>query len=355
MPSSPIDDIRIRAVRPMLPAAILIEELPASPAATDLVAESRQLISRALDGAESRLVVIVGPCSIHDPRAALDYAERLKSLADRFAPELFIVMRAYFEKPRSTVGWKGMINDPDIDGSSHVNKGLRTARSVLCGISEIGLPTATEFLDLHVPQHIADLVSWGAIGARTSESQVHRELASGLSMPIGFKNATDGNFRSAIEAIEAARTPHWFPGATKDGIAAILQTAGNEDCHIVLRGGTSTGPNYSQSHVEQVKKALADKGLRQRIMIDFSHANSGKNHLRQPVVAQDVASQIEAGEDAIFGVMLESNIVEGRQDFVAGEPSVYGQSITDSCLSLEQTEPLLEMLARATKRRVARH
>jgi 3-deoxy-7-phosphoheptulonate synthase len=340
------DDLRIRAVRPLLPPAILLEEVPISDSEADLVANARTSISNALHGRDSRLVVIAGPCSIHDTDAALEFAENLKPLADRYSRELILVMRAYFEKPRTTVGWKGMINDPDIDGSFHINKGLRMARVLLKQIAEIGLPVGTEFLDMTVPQHIADLVSWGAIGARTTESQIHRELASGLSMPIGFKNATNGDVKVAIDAVEAARHPHWFQGSTKQGISAILQTSGNSDCHVILRGGSRTGPNYERHHVEKLSAELDKKGLPARVMVDCSHGNSLKNHLRQVDVAKDLAQQVSDGS-SIFGVMLESNLVEGRQDFRPGDV-VYGQSITDACLSLDQTEPLLELLAKAS-------
>ncbi len=337
------DDLRIRAVRPLLPPAILLEEVPISAAASQLVAASRSAIADCLYGRDTRLVVVTGPCSIHDPAAALEYAERLKPLADRYRDKLLIVMRAYFEKPRTTIGWKGLINDPDIDGSFHINKGLRMARVLLRDIADLGIPAGTEFLDMTVPQHIADVVSWGAIGARTTESQIHRELASGLSMPIGFKNATNGDVKVAVDAVQAALHPHWFQGSTKQGISAILQTSGNEDCHVILRGGSRTGPNYEKQHVDRVAADLAKAGLPKRIMVDCSHGNSTKNHLRQIDVAKDIAAQLKEGAP-IFGVMLESNLVEGRQDY---EPSqlTHGQSITDACLSLEQTEPILHLLA----------
>jgi 3-deoxy-7-phosphoheptulonate synthase len=338
----------------MVPAAILMEELPLTAQAAEVVSTTRQGIREALASERSRLVVVVGPCSIHDPAAALDYAAQLKALADRYAEHLLVVMRTYFEKPRTTVGWKGLINDPDIDGSFLVNKGLRLARALLRDVAALGLPTATEFLDLTVPQHLADLVSWAAIGARTTESQVHRELASGLSMPVGFKNATDGNWRAAADAVEVARSPHWFPGTTKDGLAAIIESSGNDQCHVILRGGSQTGPNYSREHVREVSAALEQRGLPHRLMVDCSHGNSGKDHAKQPLVAEDVARQLEAGGSPIFGVMIESNLVEGRQAPRPGQPLVYGQSITDGCLSLAQTEPLLERLARAAASRSAR-
>jgi 3-deoxy-7-phosphoheptulonate synthase len=345
VPHQQTDDLRIRAVRPLLPPAILLEEVPLSSAAADLIADTRRSIADCLHGRDSRVVVVAGPCSIHDPMAALEYAERLKPLAERYRDKLLIIMRAYFEKPRTTVGWKGLINDPDIDGSFHINKGLRMARVLLRDIADLGIAAGTEFLDMTVPQHIADLVSWGAIGARTTESQIHRELASGLSMPIGFKNATNGDVKVALDAVEAARHPHWFQGSTKQGISAILQTTGNSDCHVILRGGSRTGPNYERQHVERISCELAKANLPHRLMVDCSHGNSTKNHLRQIDVAKDLAEQLQAGSP-IFGVMLESNLVEGRQDYDPNRPLVHGQSITDACLSIEQTEPLLELLAR---------
>jgi 3-deoxy-7-phosphoheptulonate synthase len=347
MPNSPTDDLRIRAVRPLLPPAVLVEELPVEPDVAELISSARKGIAEALHGKDRRLVVVVGPCSIHDPLAALEYARRLKPIADRYADRLLLVMRTYFEKPRTTVGWKGLINDPDIDESFHINRGLRTARTLLRDIASVGIPAGTEFLDISVPQHIADLVSWGAIGARTTESQIHRELASGLSMPIGFKNATPGDVRIAIDAIATARHAHWFQGSTKEGVSAILQTTGNEDCHVILRGGSRTGPNYDAASVQKTSSDLAKSGMPNRLMVDCSHGNSSKQHLRQIDVARDLAAQLKAGDSPIFGVMIESNLVEGRQDFVPGSESVFGQSITDSCLSLDQTEPLLEILAEA--------
>jgi 3-deoxy-7-phosphoheptulonate synthase len=291
--------------------------------------------------------VIVGPCSIHDPAAALDYAGRLAVLARRHADHLIVLMRTYFEKPRTSVGWKGLINDPDLDESYRINKGLRLARTLLLDINNLGLPTASEFLDTQIPQHIADLTSWVAIGARTTESQVHRELASGLSTPVGFKNGTDGNVGIAVDAVLAARSSHWFPSVTKQGVSAISQTTGNETCHVILRGGTRTGPNYSGEHVRDCCARLAAKGLREAVMIDCSHGNSEKDHLRQAAVAASICEQVASGSRQIFGAMLESHLVEGRQDYTPGRPAVYGQSITDACLSLTQTEPLLEQLAQA--------
>ncbi len=341
------EDLRIRAVRPLLPPAILHEEVPVTEAASELVDGARQTMEAAIRGEESRLVVIVGPCSIHDPDAARHYAEQLKKLSERYNDKLFVLMRCYFEKPRTTVGWKGLVNDPRMDGSFRINEGLRLARRLLADVAEVGLPSATEFLDTTVPAHLADLISWGAIGARTAESQTHRELASGLSMPVGFKNATDGNVQVAVDALKAAQQPHWFPGTTRDGISAILQTAGNTACHIVLRGGSRTGPNYGEEHVRNAFTVLEREKLPSRVMVDFSHANSGKDHLKQIVVAEDVAAQLSSGSSPIFGVMIESNLVEGRQDVVPGQELVYGQSVTDACLSLAQTEGVLETLARA--------
>jgi len=346
--SLPTSDLRIRAVRPMLSPAILLEEVPATPAASDLVARTRRDVEASLMGEDPRLVVVVGPCSIHDEAAALEYAGRLKEYAELYQDDLIVLMRCYFEKPRTTVGWKGMINDPDMDGSFRINHGLRMARRILAGVAAIGLPAGTEFLDTTVPQHIADLVAWGAIGARTTESQTHRELASGLSMPVGFKNATDGNVQVAIDAMKAARQPHWFPGTTKDGISAILHTSGNASCHVVLRGGSRTGPNYREEQVRNAAAILEREGLPHRVMVDLSHGNSGKDHLRQIAVAEDVARQI-ASPSHIFGVMIESHLVEGRQDATAGKPLVYGQSVTDACISIQQTAGVLERLALARR------
>ncbi len=343
----PTDDLRIRAVRPLLPPAILMEEIPLTDRAAELVSNSRRTIAKCLAGEDPRQVVVVGPCSIHDPIAALDYAQQMKVIMDRYADQLFFVMRAYFEKPRTTVGWKGLINDPVLDGSFRINEGLRIARKLLAELAELGIPAGTEFLDTTVPQHIADLISWGAIGARTSESQTHRELASGLSMPVGFKNATDGSVRTAVDAVLAAREPHWFPGTSKQGVSAILQTTGNNTCHIILRGGSRTGPNYDQKHVSDASAMLEKETLPTKLMVDFSHANSRKDHLRQIEVGKDVAVQIEAGS-TIFGVMIESNLVEGRQNY--GPNAVYGQSVTDACMNIEQTEGVLEALANAVEK-----
>jgi 3-deoxy-7-phosphoheptulonate synthase len=318
-----------------------------------LVAGTRDTIHRILEGGDDRLVVVIGPCSIHDPAAALDYARRLRAERDRLAADLEIVMRVYFEKPRTTVGWKGLINDPDLDGTFQINKGLRVARELLVAINELGVPAGCEFLDMITPQYIADLVAWGAIGARTTESQVHRELASGLSCPVGFKNGTDGNVRIAAEAILAAGRPHHFLSVTKGGHTAIVSTKGNHDCHIILRGGRT--PNYDASSVSAACAELDRNGLRARLMIDASHGNSAKEPLRQLDVADAIALQLEAGEERIVGVMVESHLVGGRQDLSAGKPLVAGQSITDACLGWEESVRLLDRLAAGVRgRRAAR-
>lgn len=348
------DDLRIAQVKPLLPPAILIEEIPASERASNVVADTRRAIGQVLDGEDSRFVVVVGPCSIHDTEAALEYATRLSALAQRYSDDLIVVMRSYFEKPRTSVGWKGLVNDPDLDESFQINKGIRLARRLLLDVNDLGLPTACEFLDTQLPQHIADLTSYVAIGARTTESQVHRELASGLSMPVGFKNSTDGTTQTAVDAVLSARSPHLFPSVTKQGVSAIFQTTGNDTCHVILRGGSRTGPNYTPECVDDVCTRLRAKGLREAVLIDCSHGNSQKNHLRQVTVAASIAEQVSGGEARIFGAMLESHLVEGRQDYVPGMKAVYGQSITDACLSLEQTEPLLEQFARARQAREAK-
>jgi 3-deoxy-7-phosphoheptulonate synthase len=348
------DDLRITQVRPLLPPAILLEEIPISEQASNVVANTRETLAGVLRGRDPRLVVVVGPCSIHDVKAALEYAERLQVLARRFADHLIVVMRSYFEKPRTSVGWKGLINDPDLDGSYHINKGLRLARRLLVDVNHLGLPTASEFLDTQIPQFIADLTSWVAIGARTTESQVHRELASGLSMPVGFKNSTDGNTQTAVDAVLSARSPHLFPSVTKEGVSAIFETSGNDTCHVILRGGSRTGPNFEAEQVLAVSRRLAGRGLPDAVMVDCSHGNSRKDHRRQPEVAEAVAAQVASGAWHILGVMLESHLVEGRQTYVPGAPAVYGQSITDACISLEQTEPILERLARAQQERTTK-
>ncbi|MDX2066189.1 MAG: 3-deoxy-7-phosphoheptulonate synthase [Fimbriimonadaceae bacterium] len=342
-------DLRVNAVRPLVPPAILMEDLPITESAAEFIAHHRTEVERSLSGESRRLVVVIGPCSIHDPAAGLEYAAQLKLLADRYQSVLHIVMRCYFEKPRTTVGWKGLINDPDIDGSFRINKGLRLARKFLLDVVALGLPTATEFLDTTVPQHIADLIVWGAIGARTTESQTHRALASGLSMPIGFKNATDGNVQIAIDAMKAARQPHWFPGSTKEGVSAIIQTTGNPTGHVVLRGGSRTGPNYSEEHVRNAATILERESLPHRLMVDLSHANSSKNHVRQIDVAEAVGQQLGQPDCPIFSVMIESFLVEGRQDPQPGQPMTFGQSITDACLSFDQTKLALDHLANALR------
>src|SRR5438445_756963 len=345
------DDLRIVKTRPLLSPAILAEETPLADTASTRVYESRRAIEAILDGKDARLLMVVGPCSVHDTKAALEYASKLKPIADALSDSLLVVMRVYFEKPRTVVGWKGLINDPDLDESYHINKGLRLARKLLLDVNDLGLPTASEFLDTQIPQHIADLTSWVAIGARTAESQVHRELASGLSMPVGFKNSTDGGVDVAIDAVVSARSQHWFPSVTKQGVSAIFQTAGNDACHVILRGGTRTGPNFDAEHIAKVCARLTSKGLRETVMVDCSHGNSHKDHLKQADVASAICDQIAAGSRQIFGAMIESHLVEGRQDYVPGQPAVYGQSITDACLSLEQTEPLLDRLAAAQRAR----
>ena len=348
------DDLRITLVRPLLPPAILLEEIPITERASEVVANTRQIVADALDGTDDRLVVVVGPCSIHDPDAARDYARRLLPLKVRYENQLTILMRCYFEKPRTSVGWKGLINDPDLDESFHINKGLRLARQLLLDLNEMGLPTASEFLDTQIPQHIADLTSWVAIGARTTESQVHRELASGLSMPVGFKNGTDGNVQLAVDAVLSARSPHLFPSVTKQGVSAIFETSGNDTCHVILRGGSSTGPNYDAAHVADACTRLKKYELREAVMIDCSHGNSRKDHRRQAEVAAAVSDQVAGGSRQIFGAMLESHLVEGRQDYAPGKTATYGQSITDACLSFEHTEPILEQLAKAQQTRRTR-
>jgi len=346
-----IDDTRIRAVRPLVTPALLQEWLPAPEAAQALVESSRTALARVLRGEDDQLVVVVGPCSIHDHDQALDYARRLQREAERHADELLVVMRVYFEKPRTTVGWKGYINDPRLDGSCAINDGLRLARQLLFDVLALGLPVGTEFLDLLSPQFISDLVSWGAIGARTTESPSHRQLASGLSCPVGFKNGTDGGVKVAADAIVAARAPHAFLGLTKMGQAAVFETRGNDDCHVILRGGKR--PNYAKADVDAACALLKTCGLREQVMIDCSHANSSKQHRRQIEVAHDVAGQIAAGDDRILGVMIESHLEEGRQDIVPGQPLKPGVAVTDACISFAQTVPVLDGLAAAVRARRA--
>src|SRR5881409_972424 len=345
-------DLHVESIRPLLPPAILLEELPLSEKGSLVVGRTRKEVTRVLRGEDDRLVVIVGPCSIHDPVAGLDYSRLLKKLADELGHDLRIVMRVYFEKPRTTVGWKGLINDPHLDGSFAINEGLRRARRVLLDLAELGLPAGCEFLDPISPQFTSDLVSWGAIGARTTESQVHRELASGLSMPVGFKNGTDGGVQIAIDAVRAAAHPHQFLGVTEQGLCAIVATRGNPDCHVILRGGAS-GSNYDAVSVQKTAGALVDAGLAPPLMVDTSHGNSDKDYRRQPVAAHDLAEQIAHGETAIVGVMMESFLVDGRQDLKNPAALRYGQSITDACMGWEMTVPVLADLARAVHARRA--
>ena len=344
------DDLRIESLKPLIPPAILMEELPLDDAGSATVARSREQVADILAGRDDRLLLVVGPCSIHDPAAGLEYAGRLQKLADAHRADLFVVMRVYFEKPRSTVGWKGLINDPHLDGSFAINQGLRKARRFLLDVTRLGLPAGCEFLDPISPQFLADIVSWGAIGARTSESQIHRELASGLSMPVGFKNGTDGKVQVAVDAILASAHPHHFLSVTKQGVAAIFETRGNPDCHLILRGG-SAGPNYGPEHVAKTVDALVRLGLTPGVMIDCSHGNSAKDHRRQPEVVKNLAAQIAAGSRHLFGVMLESFLVDGRQELETGKTPVFGQSITDACMGWEMTLPLFGELAEAVRKR----
>lgn len=346
----PTDDVRIDGLRPLIPPAILMEEIHPGDEAIARIATVRNEISDIVHGRDDRLLVVVGPCSIHDADAALEYAERLKALREEHARDLLVVMRTYFEKPRTTVGWKGLINDPTLDGSFDINHGLRVARGLLSTLAEMGLPSGTEFLDPISPQFVADLVSWGAIGARTTESQVHRELASGLSMPVGFKNGTRGTVLIAVEAVRAARNPHHFLSVTKQGLTAIVATKGNLDCHVILRGGAGK-PNYEPEHVATTVEMLEAAGLEGRVMVDCSHANSQKDHERQAGVASAIGQQLAEGSTKVFGVMLESFLVGGRQDSKPGAELQYGQSITDACMSWEVTVPVLEGLADATRKR----
>jgi 3-deoxy-7-phosphoheptulonate synthase len=342
---STTDDLRIRQLKELSTPEEVMREIPRTLTATRIVMAARNAIHAILNGTDDRLLVIVGPCSIHDPVAAVDYAQRLAGLRERLADRLEIVMRVYFEKPRTTVGWKGLINDPDLDGSFDINKGLRMARSVLSAVNNLGLPGGTEFLDMTTPQYIADLVSWAAIGARTTESQIHRELASGLSCPVGFKNGTDGDVRIAADAVQSASHPHHFMAVTKGGRSAIAATAGNDDCHIILRGGRK--PNFDAASVEAAAAELSRAGVAARIMIDASHANSGKKPEKQPEVLAEIASQIEDGERRICGTMIESHLVAGRQDVLPGVKLVYGQSITDGCIDWATTVQVLDRLADA--------
>ncbi|KAI7825194.1 hypothetical protein BC939DRAFT_396266 [Gamsiella multidivaricata] len=345
-----MEDLRVSGYSALLPPQIIQEEHPMSKVSRKVVSLARQQAAKILRGEDDRLIVIVGPCSIHDPKAALEYAQLLKPVADELSSELLIIMRAYFEKPRTTVGWKGLINDPDINDTFQINKGLRLARSLLCDLTNMGVPVGCELLDTISPQFLADLISWGAIGARTTESQLHRELASGVSFPLGFKNGTDGNITIAVDAIRAAAKPHHFLGVTKQGLAAITNTKGNELCHLILRGGNG-GPNYEKEHIEKVKTGLAKAKLPEVIMVDCSHGNSRKQHRNQTLVSADLANQIRAGDKSIVGLMIESNLVEGRQDVgpQGREGLVYGQSITDACVSWDDTVKMLQDLADAVR------
>lgn len=343
------DDIRIKEIKELVTPSHVLRELPLSDEAAKTTFETRQAIHRTLHGADDRLIVIMGPCSIHDVKAAREYAAKLREARDQLADDLLVVMRVYFEKPRTTVGWKGLINDPRLDGTFSINEGLRIGRRLLLDLNENGMPVACEFLDMITPQYVGDLVSWGAIGARTTESQVHRELASGLSCPVGFKNGTDGNVKIAVDAIRAAQAPHHFLSVTKGGHSAIVSTLGNEDCHIILRGGSK--PNYDSASVDAAGRILAEAGIPARIMIDFSHGNSSKKPEKQVEVGGEVARQIAAGEDRIVGVMVESHLKAGRQDLVPGKELVYGVSITDGCIGWAESRELLEELAAAVRSR----
>jgi len=347
------DDLRVKEFKELLAPEVIRDEFPLTERAARVTYETRHQIHRILHGADDRLLVIIGPCSIHDPKAALEYARNLKAEKERLSADLLIVMRVYFEKPRTTVGWKGLINDPRLDGSFQINEGLRTSRRLLVELNEMGIPAGVEYLDVISPQYIADLVSWGAIGARTTESQIHRELASGLSCPVGFKNGTDGNLKIAVDAIRTSQHPHHFLSVTKEGHSAIVSTMGNEDCHVILRGGRQ--PNYDAGSVDAACKELATSGLAQRVMIDLSHSNSQKNYQRQVEVGREVSGQIASGDTRIMGAMIESNLKGGRQDLVPGKELVYGQSITDACISWEQSVPLLEEMARAVAGRRLKH
>jgi 3-deoxy-7-phosphoheptulonate synthase len=346
-------DLRVEGYRPLIPPAILLDELPLTEKGSQTVATAREELVRILDREDDRLIVVVGPCSVHDVEAATEYARRLATLARDLAPDLRIVMRVYFEKPRTTVGWKGLINDPGLDGSFRINDGLRLARRLLLDLAELGVPAGCEFLDPVSPQYTSDLVSWGAIGARTTESQVHRELASGLSMPVGFKNGTGGTVQIAIDAVRATAHPHRFIGVTEQGLAAFVSTRGNPYGHVILRGG-ARGPNYDKASVRGALDALRDAGLPERLIVDASHGNSERDHLRQPVVASEIAAQVAAGERGIAGVMIESFLVAGRQELTDPKRLVYGQSITDACIGWDETVTVLQGLASAARERRSR-
>ena len=343
------DDVRIKKIKDLLPPIALLERFPATETAVKSVFDGRKAIHNILVGEDNRLLVVIGPCSIHDPKAALEYGQKLVALRKKYQDTLEIVMRVYFEKPRTTVGWKGLINDPYLDNSFKLNDGLRLGRQLLLDLNVLGLPTAGEFLDMITPQYMADLMCWGAIGARTTESQVHRELASGLSCPVGFKNGTDGTVKIAIDAIGSASASHHFLSVTKFGHSAIVQTTGNSDCHIILRGGKTT--NYDQDSVKNIIEQLNKSAVNEHVMIDFSHANSQKKFKNQMVVSDAVSAQIAQGNDKIFGVMVESNLVEGQQKLIANKAEVYGQSITDACIGWQDTEKLLEQLSNAVEKR----
>ncbi len=343
------DDLRIKEIKTVTPPAVLLEEIPVTEQAAETTYNTRQAIHNILTGDDGRLVVIAGPCSIHDVKSAKEYASRLKPLIDKYSDDLLIIMRVYFEKPRTTVGWKGLINDPKLDGSFEINQGLRLARNLLRDLNESGVPAATEYLDLITPQYVTDLISWGAIGARTTESQVHRELASGLSCPVGFKNGTDGTTKVAVDAIGAAIRPHHFLSVRKEGNSGIFSTTGNPDCHIILRGGKT--PNYDTASIDRVAAELENASLSNNVMIDFSHANSNKKYELQMKVGADIANQIAAGDKRIFGVMFESHLVAGRQDIVEGQELTYGQSVTDACLGWDDSEILIAKLAQAVQKR----
>jgi 3-deoxy-7-phosphoheptulonate synthase len=345
-------DLRIRKIEPLATPAELIEEFPCDDAVSDTVSNARSALHEILHGRDDRLAVVIGPCSIHDPKAAIEYAQRLRPLRDALGGELEIIMRVYFEKPRTTVGWKGLINDPHLDGSFRINEGLALARGLLRDINALGLPAGCEYLDVISPQYISDLVAWGAIGARTTESQIHREMASGLSCPVGFKNGTSGDVKIAVDAVGAASHPHHFLAVTKDGQSAIASTTGNPDCHVILRGGKA--PNFDAASVQAASEVLGKSGLDARLMIDASHANSSKKPENQPAVIQDIAAQLEDGESRIVGVMVESHLVAGRQDLVEGQPLTYGQSITDGCIGWDDSVAVLERLAAAVRTRRAR-
>ncbi len=349
MPAHTTEDLRIQSVGAVATPAEVHRESPISETAARVVHETRSAIHNILSGRDDRVLAIVGPCSIHDVDAARDYAGRLKTLRDDLSADLLIVMRVYFEKPRTTVGWKGLINDPDLDGKFNINKGLRIARALLLELNDMGVPAGTEFLDVVTPQYLTDLVSWGAIGARTTESQVHRELASGLSCPVGFKNGTDGTVQIAVDAIRAARHPHVFLALTQDAHSAIFHTTGNPDTHVILRGGKQ--PNYDAASVEAAAAALAEVGLAQGLMVDFSHANSSKQHEKQRDVCADVCAQLANGDRRIVGVMIESHLKAGRQDVVPGQALTYGQSITDACVDFDTTTEMLRNLSEGVRAR----